>query len=69
MRDLEQARPNDERQIEQQRQFAPRVRFVKEPRSCLGRGPASRSDDETLPEPARSFCLGFGLAEGQVIIT
>jgi hypothetical protein len=35
----------------------------------LGRGPTSRSDDETLPEPPRGFCLGFGLAEGQVVIT
>src|SRR5262249_10769553 len=28
-----------------------------------------RSDDATLPEPLRGFRLGFGLAEGQVVIT
>ena len=33
------------------------------------RGPPSRSDDVTLPEPPRGFSLGFGLAEGQVVIT
>ena len=32
------------------------------------RGPPSRSDDVTLPEPPRGFCLGFGLAEGKVVI-
>jgi len=41
---------------------------VKEPCPCLG-GPTSRSDDITLPEPPRGFCLGFGLAEGQVIVS
>lgn len=33
------------------------------------RGPPSRSDDVTLPEPPRGFCLGVGLAEGRVVIT
>ena len=33
------------------------------------RGPPSRLDDVTLPEPPRGFCLGFGLAEGRVVIT
>jgi len=35
----------------------------------LGRGSTSRSDDGTLPKPPRGFCLGFGLAKGQVVIT
>ena len=33
------------------------------------RGPPSRLDDVTLPEPPRGFCLGFSLAEGQVVVT
>ena len=41
---------------------------AKQPRPCLGRGPASRSDDIDLPEPLRGFCLGFSLAEGHVVI-
>jgi hypothetical protein len=35
----------------------------------LARGPTSRSDDVTLPEPPRGFYLGFSFAEGQVVIT
>lgn len=37
-------------------------------RAPLGRGPASRSDDVTLPEPPRGFCLGFDPAEGQMVV-
>jgi len=43
--------------------------YQKESRPCLGRGPNSRSDDVTLPKQPRGFCLGFSLAEGQVVIT
>src|SRR5262245_34961846 len=53
-----------------ERHFAPRVRFVEKRTASLpGRGPTSQSDDVTLPEPPRRFCLGFGLAERQVVIT
>jgi hypothetical protein len=33
------------------------------------RGSVSRSDDVTLPEPPRGFCLSFSFAKGQVVIT
>jgi len=37
---------------------------LNEPRAPLG-----RSDDVTLPEPPRGFCLTFSFAEGPVVIT
>jgi len=46
-----------------------RGRSKKRTAPLWGRGSTFRSDDATLPEPPRSFCLGFGLAEGQVVIT
>jgi len=43
---------------------------MKEPRPVSAvRGPPSRSDDVTLPDPPRGFCLGCSLTEGQVVIT
>jgi len=51
-------------------QFRPRGAIAAKYRAPVwGAVLLSRSDDVTLPEPPCGFCLGFGLAEGQVVIT
>jgi len=42
---------------------------MKRTAPLLARGPISRSDDVSLPEPPHGSCLGINFAEWQVVIT